>query len=204
MRRRWVRISAIVAGIALILAGSAVVVYRVLAPHEQLTEPTGAYPEPMVVTDERPFSELRAAPLVIEGRLRVYAEKWRVWSDSPVGERYETTPYWAFRRWPAQVVGVVSAQAPTGSTVVTQWSDGQIIALDARRGAVAWRTQTASPGYGYDGRRTGASVVYQPRSLLSARTGTGPVIIVTGRESVSALQRHHRREPVAAAGDRWV
>ena len=187
MRRRVARISAIVLGLVLILVGSAVVVYRVLAPHEQLTQPTGAYPEAVVVTDERPFSELRAAPLVIEGRLRVYAEKWRVWSDSPVGERYESTPYWAFRRWPAQVVGVISAQAPTGPTVVTQWSDGQLIALDARHGTVAWRAQVAEPGRGYDGRRTGASVVYEPRSLVTARTGAGPVLVVSGRDAVSAF-----------------
>jgi len=179
MGRRAVRISAVVAAAVLILAGSAVVVYRVLSPHEQLTRPTVAYPEPVIVTDERPFSELRAAPLVIEGRLRVYAEKWRVWSDSPVGERYESTPYWAFRRWPAQVVGVVAAQAPTGPTVITQWSDGQVIALDARRGAVAWRTEAPANGRLYDGRRTGASVVYQPRSLLTARSAAGPVVIVT-------------------------
>jgi outer membrane protein assembly factor BamB len=73
MRRRVVRISAIVVAAMLILAGSAVVIYRVLSPHEQLTQPTVPYPEAVVVTAERPFSELRAAPLVIEGRLRVYA-----------------------------------------------------------------------------------------------------------------------------------
>ena len=105
----------VAAGVAVALAVGAVVAYRVFAPQEMLTRPSGAYPEAVVITDERPFSELRAAPLVVEGRLRVYAEKWRVWSDGPVGGRYEATPYWAYRRWPAQVVGVVSATATNGA-----------------------------------------------------------------------------------------
>src|SRR5258708_17080557 len=136
--RRGRRIAAIVVGTLVALAATAVIAYRVFAPHETLTGPTVAYPEVAVITDERPYSELRAAPLVVEGRLRVYAEKWRVWADAPVGERYESTPYWAFRRWPAQVVGVIQASAPNGPVVITQWSDGELIALDARRGAVAW------------------------------------------------------------------
>lgn len=186
-RRRLVRISAIVAAAVLVLAGAAVVVYRVLAPHETLTRPTVAYPDAVIVTDERPFSELRAAPLVLEGRLRVYAEKWRVWSDAPVGERYESTPYWAFRRWPAEVVGVVSAQTAIGPVVVTQWSDGQIITLDARHGEVAWRAQAPAEGRRYGGRRTGAAVVYEPRSLLTVRLPEGAAVIVTSTGLASAF-----------------
>src|SRR5258708_33977214 len=133
--RRVLRLTAIVVGAVVALSATAVIAYRVFAPHETLTGPTVAYPEVAVITDERTYSELRAAPVVVEGRLRVYAEKWRVWTDAPVGERYESTPYWAFRRWPAQVVGVLSAQTTSGPVVVTQWSDGEIIALDARKGA---------------------------------------------------------------------
>ena len=51
---------------------------------------------------------------MVEGRLRVYAEKWRVWADAPVGERYESTPYWAFRRWPAQVSASPPRRRPPG------------------------------------------------------------------------------------------
>jgi hypothetical protein len=179
------RISAVVAAVVVALAGAVGVAYQVLAPHETLTRPTVAYPEVAVITDERPYSELRATPLVVEGRLRVYAEKWRVWADAPVGERYEQTPYWAFRRWPAQVVGVVTAQTGIGPVVVTQWSDGAVIALDARKGAVAWRlTAPIAPGRQYDGRRTGASVVYEPRSLRTARVGQQTVLIVTGPQTV--------------------
>src|SRR5688572_29650598 len=138
------------------------------------------YPEVAVITDDRPFSELRAAPLVVEGRLRVYAEQWRVWSDAPVGVRYETTPYWSFRRWPAQVVGVVLAPTGSGTVVVTQWSDGEVVAIDARRGVIAWRDTTPiADSRAYDGRRTGASVVYEPRSLVTVRADDRSVVVVT-------------------------
>ena len=179
---------ALIAGLGvLVLAVSGLIAYRVLAPHETLTTPTVAYPEVQVITDERPFSELRAAPLVVEGRLRVYAEKWRVWADAPVGERYESTPYWAYRRWPAQVVGVAVAPAPNGPVVITQWSDGDLIALDARRGAIAWRAKAPVAQREYDGRRTGAAVVYDPRSLLTARSGEQTVLLVTSPNRVSGF-----------------
>jgi hypothetical protein len=187
-RVRWRRWLIVGVGVLALLAGSAVIAYRVFAPHETLTLPTGPYPDVQVITDDRPFSELRAAPLVVEGRLRVYAEKWRVWSDAPVGERYESTPYWSFRRWPAQVIGVVTAPSATGPVVVTQWSDGEIIALDARRGVVAWRDiGPVDDSRGYDGRRTGASVVYEPRSLLTVRAADRSVIIVTGPKEMIGL-----------------
>jgi outer membrane protein assembly factor BamB len=186
--RRGRRIAAIVVGTLVALAATAVIGYRVFAPHETLTAPTVPYPEVAVITDERPYSELRAAPLVVEGRLRVYAEKWRVWSDAPVGERYESTPYWAYRRWPAQVVGVAAAQTTVGPVVITQWSDGAVIALDARRGTIAWRaTAPIAPDRVYDGRRTGASIVYEPRSLLTARAGQLTVLLVTGPGGVHAI-----------------
>jgi outer membrane protein assembly factor BamB len=183
--RRWLLVGL---GIAALLAGSGVIAYRVFAPHELLTQPSVPYPEEQVVTDDRPFSELRAAPLVVDGRLRVYAEQWRVWSDAPVGERYETTPYWAFRRWPAQVVGVVLAPAPTGDTVITQWSDGELVALDAKRGVIAWRDAAPlAEGRSYDGRRTGASVVYRPRSLFTVRTADRTVVVATGPTAVAGF-----------------
>jgi len=165
----------------LVLAASGLIAYRVFAPHEVLTSPSVPYPDVAVITDDRPFSELRAAPLVVEGRLRVYAERYRVWSDAPVGERYERTPYWSFRRWPAQVVGVVLAPTANGGTVVvSQWSDGEIVAIDARRGVIAWRDSAPTGGpRGYDGRRTGAAVVYTPRSLVTVRAPDRTVIIVT-------------------------
>src|SRR5262249_12038101 len=155
----------------IVLAGSGVVAYRVFRPRDMLTRPTVPYPSAVMITDERPVSEVRAAPLVIEGRLRVYAETWRVWSDAPVGGRYEATPYWAFRRFPAQVIGVVAAETAKGPYVITQWSDGLLVALDARAGSVAWRAMAPAAEQQYDGRLTGASTVYDPRSLLTGTVG---------------------------------
>jgi outer membrane protein assembly factor BamB len=186
MRRR--RVAKVIIGAAaavLAVAGVASTCYRVLAPHELLMTPIMAYPPAQLITDERPFSELRAAPLVVEGRIRVYAEKRRIWADAPVGERYEQTPYWAFRRWPQQVIGVVMARSPVGPMVISQWSDGQVIGLDARRGVIAWRFAAPIAPAGYSGRRTGATVVYEPRSLLTAGTGGRVVLVVTAPGVVS-------------------
>jgi outer membrane protein assembly factor BamB len=169
------------------LAGTAVVVYRVFRPRDTLTRPTIPYPAAVMITDERPFSELRAAPLVIEGRLRVYAEARRVWSDAPVGGRYESTPYWAFRRFPAEVVGVVDVETAAGPYIISQWSDSELIALNARTGAIAWRLNTPAAETSYDGRRTGASTVYEPRSLLTARSGDRDVVVVTSNGAVRAF-----------------
>jgi PQQ-like domain len=186
--RRTVRFAVVGIGVLILLAALGVVGYRVFAPHETLTRPSEPYPAAGPIFDERPFSELRAAPLVVDGRLRVYAEKWRVWSDGPVGGRYEATPYWALRRWPAQVVGVVSVTAPAGPLVVSQWSDGELVALDARRGAIAWRAGGPAPGGGYDGRRTGASVVYEPAGLLTTERGGGVgVVVAVGGGSMRAF-----------------
>jgi hypothetical protein len=187
--RRWRRWVLIGVGVLAVLAGSGAIAYQVFAPHEMLTPPSVPYPDVQVITDERPFSELRAAPLVVEGRLRIYAEKWRIWSDAPVGERYETTPYWSFRRWPAQLIGLVLAPTASGGTVVlSQWSDGEIVAIDARRGVIAWRDAAPVAGSrGYDGRRTGASVVYTPRSLVTARVADRTVVVVTAPNKMIAF-----------------
>jgi hypothetical protein len=179
-RRRWLRWTLAGVGVLVLLAASGAVAYQVFAPQEMLETPTVPYPEVEVITDGRPFSELRAAPLVVEGRIRVYAEKYRVWSDAPVGIRYETTPYWSFRRWPAQVVGLLLATTSSGIVVISQWSDGEIIAIDARRGVIAWRDSAPiAESRSYDGRRTGASVVYAPRSLVTAATADGTVLVVS-------------------------
>src|SRR5258708_3009828 len=122
--RRVLRISAVVVSVMVALAATAVIGYRVFAPHETLTLPTVPYPEVAVITDERPYSELRAAPLVVEGRLRVYAEKWRGGADAPGGGGDEAAPYWAFRRRPGPGGGGPGAPAPTGPAVRSHGADG--------------------------------------------------------------------------------
>ena len=51
--------------------------------------------------------------------------------------------------------------------------DAYLVALDARTGTVRWRATGPEPGHGYLGRRTGASTVYAPTGLHTARTSTG-------------------------------
>lgn len=187
MRRKHVRVGAAVVGLMFATSALVAIGYRTFAPSETLVAPMAEYPATGPIFDERPFSELRAAPLVVDDRLRVYAEKWRVWSDGPVGGRYEGTPYWVFRRWPAQVIGVVTASSSAGPLVVSQWSDGELIALDARRGTVAWRTKTPVDQRDFTGRRTGASTVYQPAELLTSATDSGTVIVSTGGGTVRAI-----------------
>ncbi|HEX6871720.1 MAG TPA: PQQ-binding-like beta-propeller repeat protein [Micromonosporaceae bacterium] len=186
---RPARVLWLTVAVLVLVALVGVIGYRTFVPREILTRPTGAIPaEDVLITDERPFSELRAAPLVVDGRLRVYAEKRRVWADAPVGGRYEATPYWALRRWPGQVVGLAVAHAgPDAAVVVSQWTDGQLIAVDALRGSVAWRIEVPVSQTGYPGRRTGANVVYEPRSLLTAPAGDRDVLIVTSPGRIRAV-----------------
>jgi outer membrane protein assembly factor BamB len=95
-----------------------------------------------------------------------------------VNFRSSMSPYWAYRRWPAQLLGVVAV----GTTVVSRWTDGQLVAIDATRGTIAWRTtDPGSESAGYIGRRTGAGTVYSPVGMYTA----GGVLIVTGDAEVS-------------------
>ncbi len=83
---------------------------------------------------------------------------------------------------------MVTAESASGPVVVTQWSDGEVIAIDARRGVIAWRdTAAIAPSREYGGRRTGAAVVYQPRSLLTAQAADRTVILVTGPKEMAAF-----------------
>ncbi|MEQ4302719.1 PQQ-binding-like beta-propeller repeat protein [Plantactinospora sp. B6F1] len=160
---------------ALLLAGAAVIVYRVLAPAEVSTPARGDYPAPVTV---RPgvVGTLNAAPLIVDDRIRVYATTRQIRADRPIDAPTRRTPYWSYRRWPAQVAGV----AADGGTVLTRWSDGELVALDARTGTVRWRAAGPRPGHGYLGRRTGAATVYAPTGLHTAHGSTGRPVLVVG------------------------
>jgi outer membrane protein assembly factor BamB len=157
-RRRALAIALAVAA----LAGAAAVGHRVLGPAEVSATSTEPYPTsqpgPPGVT-----GRALSAPLLVDGSIRVYAAKRQVRADGPVDAVSIGIPRWSYRRWPAQLNGVVAL----GPTVVTRWSDGELVALNARTGVVAWRF--AGPGGGtYDGRRTGAATVYAPDGLRGA------------------------------------
>ncbi|GIF77886.1 outer membrane protein assembly factor BamB family protein [Asanoa siamensis] len=181
------RVVAVLAGLVLV-AGAALVVYRVFAPGEVLAEPTSSYPAAPTARPPAVLGTLPAAPLIVDGRLRVIADKRQVRADGPVDSRYLNTPYWSFRRWPAELIGVVAA----GGTVVTRWSDGEIVGLDPRTGRDVWRTKGQKPMIpAYAGRRTGAQTVYAPTGLfvsgdtvvVAGATGTRAYDAATGAES---------------------
>jgi outer membrane protein assembly factor BamB len=172
------RVVAVLAGLVLV-AGAGLVVYRVFAPGEVLAEPTVSYPAAPTARPPAVLGTLPAAPLIVDGRLRVIADKRQVRADGPVDSRYLNTPYWSFRRWPAELVGVVAA----GGIVVTRWSDGELVGLDARTGRDRWRTKAEKPVIsGYAGRRTGALTVYAPPGLFLS----GDTVVVAGSTSTRA------------------
>ncbi len=161
----------------LLVAATAVAGYRMLRPADMSITASGPYPGMADYALARAYGELPAAPLIVDGRLRVYAAKQRVWADTPVSSDSPRTPFWLLRRWPAQVLGVVVAPRRSGGPVVAvQWSDGQVTGIDARTGRVLWRARTPVTGR-YVGRLTGAATVYRPPDLLAgAIDGRGVVL----------------------------
>jgi outer membrane protein assembly factor BamB len=132
---------------------------------------------------------------VIDDRIRVYAKKREVWSDGPASYHYERSAYWAYRRWPAEVTGVVAVKGNAAKgkgnrpLVITAWSDGMLVAIDAEAGTVAWRVQTVAVAPNYTGRRTGTETVYTPTGLL----GVGRRIMVMAGEQVIAYEAESGR-----------
>lgn len=165
------------------LAATAIVGYRVFAPAETLTPARDPYPalrRPSVGV----AAELPRTPLIVDGRLRVYVAERQVWADTPVGNRFETTPFWSLRRWPHQVVGIVAAPGPL---VVSKWTDGALLAIDARTGAVAWRASSPVGVDRYTGGRTGAATVYEPPDLSTGRAADGRTVVVSAGTDALAV-----------------
>ncbi|GAB3951484.1 hypothetical protein GCM10027614_53550 [Micromonospora vulcania] len=175
----------------LAVAAVAVIVHRVLAPAEVSTVARGGYPaaaEPPVGVVGR----LPVAPLIVDSRLRVYAAHRQVYADRPVDGRHRTTPYWSYRRWPAELTGVVGS----GSTVVSRWSDGRLVALDASSGRVLWRADGPVPvETGAVVRRTGAATVWDPSGLHRTDLPDGrTVLVVTGDDEARGVELAGGRE----------
>ncbi|MGK5743184.1 outer membrane protein assembly factor BamB family protein [Micromonospora sp. URMC 103] len=187
----------VVLAVAALLAVAAIAatVYRVLAPAEVSTVATRAYPAP-AQPSAGVIGRLPAAPLIVDGRLRVYAAHRQVYADRPVDARYRNTPFWSYRRWPAELVGVVA----TGTTVVSRWSDGRLVALDARDGRVAWRADGPTPAREPAARRTGAAVVWDAPGLYLTRAADGrDVVVATGDEEARGVEVAGGRELWRAA-----
>ncbi|MFG2048560.1 PQQ-binding-like beta-propeller repeat protein [Micromonospora sp. NPDC048935] len=171
-RRLAMAVVALLATVAVVVIG-----YRVLAPAEVSTVARAEYP-PAAQPAAGVVGRLPVAPLIVDGRLRVYAAHRQVYADRPVDGRYRTSPYWSYRRWPAELTGVVAS----GSTVVSRWSDGRLVALDAPTGRVLWRADGPEPVQSAAVvRRTGAATVWDPRGLhLTDLPDRRTVVVVSG------------------------
>jgi len=190
-RQRWQLITGGVAVGLVVLAAGTVIAYRVLAPAEVST-PAGYYP-PAPGVGPGPVAKLTAAPLIVDGRLRVYATTRQVRADGPIDALTQVTPAWSFRRWPEQLVGV----AAVGAVVASRWSDGELVVLDARTGEVTWRTAGPVPDQtGYAGRRTGARTVYTPTGLHTATTSDDgrSILLVRGGPELRGIALATGRE----------
>ncbi|MEH0841332.1 PQQ-binding-like beta-propeller repeat protein [Micromonospora sp. CPCC 205711] len=158
------------------LVAAAGIGYRVLAPAEVST-PAGAALPPADTPPIGTLGRLPAAPLIVDGRLRVYAAERQLYADQPADRRFRVTPFWSYRRWPAQLNGVLA----TGTTVVSRWSDGKLVALDALTGRVIWRADGPEPGEGFTSRRTGAATVWDPQGIFVGSGPDGrPVLVASG------------------------
>jgi outer membrane protein assembly factor BamB len=172
MGRVWVR-----SLLALVLAAAAGLIgWRVLRPAEVLATVTAPLPSPSSHTPGV-TGKTAMAPLIVDGLVRVFASERQVRADAPVDGKTTYTAVWSYRRWPQQVSGVVA----TGRTVITRWSDGDLVALDARTGRILWRA-AGPPAPAFDGHKTGARAVWAPDGLLI----TPAAVLVTAGPRVIA------------------
>ncbi|GHJ46399.1 hypothetical protein Cs7R123_37410 [Catellatospora sp. TT07R-123] len=164
---------------AALVAGSGLVVWRVLRPTDTVTTATRPMPK-RVIPGPGALGALISAPLIVGDRIRIHAAPRQVWADGPADYKYETSALWSLRRWPAELVGIVTVgEEPI---VVSAWSDGMLVGTDARDGKTIWSVRGDVLGDGYQGRRTGAATVYDPPGLFTA-DGT---VLTTGGNTITA------------------
>jgi hypothetical protein len=161
--------------VLVVLLAAGLIGGRMLAPAELLRP--AAQPYPVAVTRPAGVTGKTAmAPLIVAGMIRVYAGERLVKADAPVNAKTIYTPRWSYRRWPQRLTGIVAS----GTTVVTRWSDGDLVALDGRTGRIAWRaTGPGAPGFAG---RTGSAAVWAPPGLHSA----GSSVLITDGRRLSA------------------
>ncbi|WP_433371459.1 PQQ-binding-like beta-propeller repeat protein [Actinoplanes sp. CA-142083] len=155
---------------ALVVAAAAVLIgWRVLKPAEVLAT---VKPPLATARADHPSAtgQLATAPLIVADKIRVYASKRQIRADAPVDAKTVYTAVWSFRRWPEQLSGLVAS----GGTVVSRWSDGELVAIDGTTGKIVWRAAGPS-GPGFEGHRTGSATVWAPEGLRVA----GQSVLVT-------------------------
>ena len=200
--RRNRRIGGVFAALLILFAVS-FTGYRTLRPAEDLSRATAPLPSP-AQAEALPYGELTSAPLIVEGRLRIFAEQRRVWAETPVTATQQVTPHWSYRRWPAEAVGVITVERSFlwggPALVITKWSDGAIIALEAATGVMVWQAKVdPDPDETYRGRRTGGQTVYAPDGMFTAVSAAdgAPVLLVAGKDQI------HAYNPYTGA-ERWA
>jgi len=150
----------------------------VLGPAEVLATVKPPYPTAPLVWPHV-IGRTPVAPLFVDDRVRVYAAKRQIRADAPPNSDTVRTAIWSFRRWPEQLSGVVAA----GRTVISRWSDGDLVAIAGDTGKIVWRAQGPSAS-GYAGHRTGSATVWAPENLRVA----GPSVLVTAGGQISAYE----------------
>jgi outer membrane protein assembly factor BamB len=189
--RSWSRpVRLVMIGLAVLVIAFAVTTtaYRTLKPADTANTATAPVPSP-ASPEAIQYGELASAPLIVEGRLRIYAEQRRVFADTPVTATRVSTPHWAFRRWPAELLSIMSIEKSSDggpiSVVVTKWSDGVVVALDASTGETVWQQRIEiESGQTFQGGRTGANAVYRPIGIFTSASSVShrPVVIVNGKD----------------------
>jgi hypothetical protein len=173
---------------AVAVAAAGLIAWRVLAPAEILHPATEPYPAAAPARAPGVTGRAAQAPLIVDGRIRVFAAKRQVRADAPVDARIAQTARWSYRRWPQQLNGVVAA----GTTVVSRWSDGRLVAIDGRTGRIVWRADGPAAS-GYAGHRTGSATVWAPDGLHVA----GDTVVVAGAGQILAYD-------VGSGNRRWA
>jgi hypothetical protein len=174
--RVWLRSVGVL--VAVVVAG--LVLWRVLAPAEVLSSASPPTTPPSSdISDLSPgvTGTAGVAPLIVDGRVRVYAVKRQVRADMPVSASSVLTSSWSYRRWPEQLSGVVAI----GRTVISRWSDGALVAIDGDSGKIVWRA-SGPPAPGFGGHRTGAATVWAPPGLHVA---AGSVVVIQGQKLIA-------------------
>ncbi|WP_344259692.1 PQQ-binding-like beta-propeller repeat protein [Streptomyces sodiiphilus] len=143
-------------------------------PQETVTEAAGSYP-PRVEEPTDGFEvALPSIPLLADDRLRVLGAEDRVWAE-PLEAPEDPPAYWSYARDSTLNTIAVADRPGDAPLVVSLWSDGALIAVDARTGAVDWRAESPrSPGGGWSDRRDPD----EDDRLLIVPGGGSPVALV--------------------------
>src|SRR5215475_5526448 len=117
----WLRARSGLANLVVVLVAVATMGGCTAEPAEVLTTAKGVYPPPPTASTGAVLA-MRGAPLIVDGRLRVFADRHEVFADGPIDVAPVSPPYWSFRRNRVDLAAVVAS----GTFVVSLWFDGEL------------------------------------------------------------------------------